>query len=124
MVHFIAVHAEEGGLGKGDAALPEAGCHPAPCAGELPAPGLHGARDRGRRPRIEGSPDPYGGPGWILGKISLRKSGQALEQAAQGGGGVTIPGGVQEKGRETLSDVISGDGLMVDLDDLCGLFQP
>jgi len=31
-------------------------------------------------------------------KIHLRKSGEALEQAAQGVGGVTIPGGVQEKG--------------------------
>lgn len=29
-------------------------------------------------------------------KFHLRKSGIALEQAAQGGGGVTIPGGVQE----------------------------
>jgi len=28
-------------------------------------------------------------------KFILRGSGQALEQAAQGGGGVTIPGGVQ-----------------------------
>ena len=35
-----------------------------------------------------------GGSGWILRKILLRKSGQALAQAAQGGGGVTIPGGV------------------------------
>jgi len=33
---------------------------------------------------------------WILGKISLRESGQALEQAAQGSGGVTIPGGVEK----------------------------
>jgi len=32
---------------------------------------------------------------WILGKISLL-SGQALEQAAQGGGGITIPGDVQK----------------------------
>ena len=29
----------------------------------------------------------------------LRRSGEALAQAAQGGGGVTIPGDVQEKGR-------------------------
>ena len=36
-----------------------------------------------------------GGLGWILGKILYWKSGQALEQAAQGGDGVTIPGGVQ-----------------------------
>jgi len=36
-----------------------------------------------------------GGSGWILGK-HLRKSGQAVEQAAWHGGGVSIPGGVQE----------------------------
>ena len=29
----------------------------------------------------------------------LRRSGDALKQTAQGGGGVTYPGGVQEKGR-------------------------
>ena len=40
-----------------------------------------------------------GGLGWILGKNILKKSGEALAQAAQGGDGVTIPGGVQEKGR-------------------------
>jgi len=33
------------------------------------------------------------------GKFLLRKSGEALIQAAQGGGGVTIPGSVQVKGR-------------------------
>ena len=33
-----------------------------------------------------------GGTGWMLGKVS----GDALAQAAQGGDGVTIPGGVQE----------------------------
>jgi len=37
-----------------------------------------------------------GGLDWILGKISLLKSGQTLDQAAQGGGGVIIPGGVQK----------------------------
>jgi len=37
-----------------------------------------------------------GGSGWILEEIILRKSDNALEQAAQGGGGDTIPGGVQE----------------------------
>mgnify|MGYP001855272545 CR=1 FL=1 len=49
-----------------------------------------------------------------------------LEEAAQGGGGVTVPGGIQEM-------YISGiwghsgndaDGLMVGLSDLGGLFQP
>ena len=32
-------------------------------------------------------------------KILLWKSGEVLEQAAQGGGGVTIPGGFQEEGK-------------------------
>ena len=40
-----------------------------------------------------------GSSGWILGKIILRKSGNASAQAAQGGGGVTISGGVQEEWR-------------------------
>ena len=39
-----------------------------------------------------------GGLAWILEKIIIRKSDEMLEQAAQGGGGVTIPG-FQEKGR-------------------------
>ena len=34
--------------------------------------------------------------GWILGKISSPKSSRALAQTAQGGGGVTVPGGVPE----------------------------
>jgi len=34
-----------------------------------------------------------------LEKFLLRKSGNALAQATQGGGGVTIPGGVQQEGR-------------------------
>jgi len=36
---------------------------------------------------------------WILGKLVLQKSGWALEWAAQGGGEVTKPGGVQETHR-------------------------
>ena len=43
-----------------------------------------------------------------------------MEQAARGGGGVTIPGSV-----EALRDMVSGhgdDGLKVGLDDLRGLF--
>ena len=32
-------------------------------------------------------------------RFLLRKSGEALEQAAQGGGGVVVLGGVQEEGR-------------------------
>ena len=39
-----------------------------------------------------------GGSGWVLGNI-LRKSDDAVAQAAQGGGAVIIPGGVQEEGR-------------------------
>ena len=39
-----------------------------------------------------------GDSGWILGTISSQ-SGDAVAQAAQRGGGVTIPGDVQEKGR-------------------------
>ena len=37
-----------------------------------------------------------GGSDWIF---LLRKSGDALAQAAQRGGGVTVPGGIQEKSR-------------------------
>ena len=36
-----------------------------------------------------------GGSDWILGKMSYWQSGQALDQAAQGSGGVPVPGGVQ-----------------------------
>jgi len=36
----------------------------------------------------------------------LRKSGEALEQAAQGGGGVAVPGGVQGKVDVTLNDPV------------------
>jgi len=31
--------------------------------------------------------------GWILGKISSQRSGEAVAQAAQEGGGITVPGG-------------------------------
>jgi len=48
-----------------------------------------------------------GGSGWVCGKFLLRKSANALAQAAQGGGGVTVPGGVQAKGRR----VTEGHGL-------------
>jgi len=52
----------------------------------------------------------------------IRKSGEALTQAAQGGGGVTVPGDVQEMwrcGTEGCGLV----GMVVGLD-LRGLFQP
>jgi len=42
-------------------------------------------------------------------KFLLRMSGTALEQAAQGGGGVTVPGGGQEAWRCSTE----GRGLMV-----------
>ena len=46
------------------------------------------------------------GSGWILGKIPSPKSGQALEGAAQRGGRVIIPEGVQE----TFSCCTKGHG--------------
>ena len=54
-------------------------------------------------------------------------SGQALQWAAQGGGGVTKPGGVQG----TFRHCVEGHGLVrtvgdrwtVGLDDLIGLYQ-
>ena len=59
--------------------------------------------------------------------LLLWESGQALGWAAQGGGGVTAPGGVQE----TFRCCTEGCGLLgntddrwtVGLDDLRGLFQ-
>ena len=51
-----------------------------------------------------------------------------LEWAAQGGGGVTVPGGVQEtlrcctKGRGLVGNI--GGRCMVGQDDHGGLFQP
>ena len=50
-----------------------------------------------------------------------------MAQAAQGGGGVTVHGGVQNRVDVALRDVVnqhSGDGLMGGLDDPSGLFQP
>ena len=51
-----------------------------------------------------------------------------MERAAQGGGGVTVTGGVQYMSRSCteghgLARTI-GDGQMVGLDDPVGLFQP
>ena len=43
-------------------------------------------------------------------KFLLRKSGNVLEQAAQGGGGITFPGDVQE----TFRCYTEGDGLVVE----------
>ena len=56
------------------------------------------------------------------------ESSQALEWAAQGGGGVTISGGDQEifrcciEGHGLMGNI--GDRWTVGLDDLRGLFQP
>jgi len=53
---------------------------------------------------------------------------QALEWVAQGGGGVTDPGGVQGtfgrcvEGHGLVGTI--GEGRMVGLDDTVGLFQP
>ena len=49
-----------------------------------------------------------------------------LEQAAQGGGGVNVPGDVQETFMCGTEDTVrghGGDGLIVGLNDLRGLFQ-
>ena len=58
----------------------------------------------------------------------LRKNGETLEQAAHGGGRVTIPGGVlKERVDMEPRDMVSehgGGGLMVGLDELRGLSQP
>jgi len=50
-----------------------------------------------------------GGLDWILGKFLYCQSGQALEQAAQGGGGFPIPGGVRKTCRcGTLGYCLAG----------------
>ena len=60
-------------------------------------------------------------------KFLLQKSGQALERTALGGGGVTVPGGVQEmfkcctEGHGLVGNI--GDRWTVGLGDLRGLFQ-
>ena len=50
-----------------------------------------------------------GGSGWIMGKISSLKSGAAVAQLPREWG-VTIPGGVQNRGDVALRDVGSGHG--------------
>ena len=42
--------------------------------------------------------------------VFLRKHGDELAQAEQGGGGITIPGGVTEPGDVAMRDTISGHG--------------
>ena len=34
---------------------------------------------------------------WILGKKNILRKKEALQQTAQGGGGVTVPGGTEEQ---------------------------
>ena len=60
-------------------------------------------------------------------KNLLRKSGAAVAQTAQGGGGVTVPGGVPEPcgcGTEDMVSGHGGDGLTIGLNDRSGLFHP
>jgi len=58
-------------------------------------------------------------------KFILTKSINAVKQAVQGSGGVTIPRRVQETWRCSIEvSGHGGDGLMVGLDDFRGLFQP
>ena len=60
--------------------------------------------------------------------LLLCKGGQALKRAAQRGGGVTDPGGVQGtfgycvEGHGLVRSI--GDGWLVGLGDPVGLFQP
>ena len=67
------------------------------------------------------------GTAWCdLGNIILRKSGAAVAQAAQGGGAVTVPGGVPEPCGCGTEDVVSGhggDGLVAGPGDISGIFQ-
>ena len=65
-----------------------------------------------------------GGSGWILGNISSQ-SGNALEQAAQGGDGVTDPGRAQEMwgcGTEG-HDLEQSAMVVVAISDISGLFK-
>ena len=60
-------------------------------------------------------------------KFLLRKSGEVLEQTVQRGGGVTVPGGVQEPwmcGTEEHRFVGNIGGRWMAGHDLRGLFQP
>jgi len=65
-------------------------------------------------------------------RLDIRKnffseSGQTVPMHYHGGGGVTVPGGVQEEGRGALREMVKWawwGWLMVGLDDLSGLFQP
>jgi len=47
---------------------------------------------------------------WTLGKSSSPKEGWALARGAQGGGGVTVLGGVERNEDVALRDVVGGHG--------------
>ena len=51
-----------------------------------------------------------GGSGWILGEFLLRNEWCCSGTAAQGGGAVTTPGGVQNGVDVALREVVSGHG--------------
>ena len=61
-------------------------------------------------------------------RFLLRKTGEAVAQAAQGGGEVTVPGSVQgmfrccTEGYGLVRNI--GDRWMDELNDLKGIFQP
>ena len=63
-----------------------------------------------------------GGLGWILGNTSSQKEWSDMGTAAQGGGGVTVPGGVPEPWR-CGTEGCGQWAVLVDLN-LRGLFQP
>jgi len=69
-----------------------------------------------------------GNLGWTVGNTTFLKECQALEWAAQGSAGVTVPGSVQgmfrccTEGYGLVRNI--GDRWMDELNDLKGIFQP
>ena len=64
-----------------------------------------------------------GGSGWTLGKISSQKEWSGSGTASQGGGEVTVPGGVREMFTCcTEGHDLVGDRWTVGLDILCRFF--
>lgn len=63
----------------------------------------------------------WGGLDWTQEKFPHRKGGQAQEQAAQGSGGMTLPGVFTKCVDVVLRGMVLG--LMVGLSELGGLFQ-
>ena len=68
-----------------------------------------------------------GDSGWMLRNTTSPKECEMLKWAVQGGGRVTDPGGGQRTFRRCVEGHVLlrtiGDGWMVGLDDLVGLFQ-